>query len=68
MATCRTFPYRSSRRARAAAHRAMAMAALASNSSACVRYRRYHAHMRQAETLALAADQQGLDGPWEVDA
>ncbi|WP_163560989.1 hypothetical protein [Halomonas sp. NO4] len=61
-------PHRSNHRARAAAHRAMAMAALASNSSARVRYRRYHAHMRQAHVLALAADRLGQDAPWEVNA
>lgn len=61
-------PYRSSHRARAAAHRAMAMAALASNCSTRVRYRRYNAHMRKAEALALIADQQGTDSCWEVDA
>ena len=38
-------------RARAAAHRAMAIAALTSNSSARVRYRRYQAHMQQATVL-----------------
>ncbi|WP_043532112.1 hypothetical protein [Litchfieldella xinjiangensis] len=45
-----------SRLARAAAHRAMAFAALTSNSSKHVRYHRYCIHMRQAEALARAAD------------
>ncbi|MBB3332750.1 hypothetical protein BDK63_003654 [Halomonas campaniensis] len=59
-------PHRSSRRARAAAHRAMAMAALASNSSLQVRYRRYHAHMRKAEALSRAADAIALEAVQEV--
>ncbi|WP_280564655.1 hypothetical protein [Chromohalobacter sp. 48-RD10] len=59
-------PHRSDRRARAAAHRAMAMSALASNCSESVRYRRYHAHMRKAHALALLADQEGNDALWEV--
>ncbi|WP_280564814.1 hypothetical protein [Chromohalobacter sp. 48-RD10] len=61
-------PHRSDRRARAAAHRAMAMSALASNSSETVRYRRYHAHMRKADALARAADLVGTDAPWEVES
>lgn len=55
------FPHRSNRRARAAAHRAMAMSALASNSSQSVRYRRYHAHMRKAEALTRGADATALE-------
>lgn len=46
-----TLSYHRSHRARAAAHRAMAIAALASNSSTRVRYRRYHAHMHKAAAL-----------------
>ena len=60
------FPYRSNRRARAAAHRAMAMAALASNSSLQVRYRRYHAHMRKAEALSCTTDTIALEVVQEV--
>ena len=59
-------PHRSNRRARAAAHRAMAMAALASNSSLQVRYRRYHDHMRKAEALSRAADAIALEAGQEV--
>lgn len=44
-----------SHRARAAAHRAMAIAALTSNSSTRVRYRRYHAHMQKATALLRLA-------------
>ncbi|SDO28414.1 hypothetical protein [Vreelandella arcis] len=47
-------PHRS-HRARAAAHRAMAIAALTSNSSTRVRYRRYNAHMQKATTLLRLA-------------
>ncbi|WP_311946749.1 hypothetical protein [Halomonas piscis] len=60
------FPYRSNRRARAAAHRAMAMSALASNSSLAVRYRRYNAHMRKAERLLRAADASAQKAEQEV--
>jgi len=60
------FPHRSNRRARAAAHRAMAMAALTSNSSLGVRYRRYHAHMRKAEALSRTADATALEEVQEV--
>ncbi|GHA88430.1 hypothetical protein [Modicisalibacter luteus] len=63
-----TVPSHRSRRARAAAHRAMAFAALASNSSECVRYRRYHAHMRLVEALSRAADCDGSSAPREVNA
>ncbi|MCE0734498.1 hypothetical protein LWH48_17200 [Halomonas sp. G15] len=59
-------PHRSNRRARAAAHRAMAIAALTSNSSLGVRYRRYHAHMRKAEALSRAADAIALEVVQEV--
>jgi hypothetical protein len=44
----------------------MAMAALASNSSLQVRYRRYHAHMRKAEALSRAADAIALEAVQEV--
>jgi hypothetical protein len=44
----------------------MAMAALASNSSLQVRYRRYHAHMRKAEALSRAADTIALEVGREV--
>lgn len=60
------FPHRSNRRARAAAHRAMAIAALTSNRSLRVRYRRYQAHIRKAETLSRAADAIVLDKVQEV--
>ncbi|TDX32138.1 hypothetical protein DFO67_10287 [Modicisalibacter xianhensis] len=63
-----TVPSHRSRRARAAAHRAMAFAALASDSSERVRYRRYHAHMRLAEALSRAADRAGPSAPQEVSA
>ncbi|QOR39058.1 hypothetical protein HNO52_11440 [Billgrantia diversa] len=67
MATRIHLPLRS-RRARAAAHRAMAYAAFASNSSERVRYHRYHVHMRKAEALSRAADLDGSDAPWEGNA
>lgn len=60
------FPQRSNRRARAAAHRAMAISALASNSSLAVRYRRYHAHMRKAAALSRAADATAQEAVQEV--
>lgn len=60
------FPHRSNRRARAAAHRAMAMSAMASNSSLSVRYRRFHAHMRKAESLARTADATAQEPVQEV--
>lgn len=60
------FPHRSNHRARAAAHRAMAMAALSSDSSLMVRYRRYGAHMRKAEALTRAADAISLEVSREV--
>jgi hypothetical protein len=44
----------------------MAMAALASNSSLQVRYRRYHAHMCKAEALSRAADAIALEAVQEV--
>jgi len=50
-----TFTHHSGRRGRAATHRPMAMAALASNCSLSVRYRRYHAHMLMAGALSRAA-------------
>lgn len=40
---------------RAAAHRAMAKAALFSNSSAAVRFKRYNHHMQKARTLEAAS-------------
>lgn len=57
-----------SRHARAAAHRAMAFAALASNSSKSVRYRRFHAHMRLVEALSHTADRDDFVVTQEVDA
>ena len=60
------FPHRSNPRARAAAHRAMAYAALSSNCSERVRYQRYNAHMRQAEALSRAADAIALEAVREV--
>ena len=56
----------SNRRERAASHRAMAMAALASNGSLRVRYRRYTAHTRKAEALSRAADAISLEATQEV--
>lgn len=62
-----TVSHRRSRRARAVAHHAMAYAALASNSSRQVRYRRYSAHMRKAEALSLAdTTYEEADAPREV--
>lgn len=66
MVNLTVFPHRSNPRARAAAHRAMAMAALTSNSSLRVRYRRYQAHMRKAEALLRAADAIALETSQEV--
>lgn len=57
-----------SHRVRAAAHRAMAIAALTSNSSTRVRYRRYHAHMQQATALLLLAQQDATSSLQEVNA
>lgn len=48
--------HRNKNSARAAAHRAMAIAALQSNSSLKVRYRRYNAHMRKANALSRTAN------------
>ena len=53
MASFRLFPTRSAP-ARAAAHRAMAKAALFSNSSAAVRLKRYNHHMDKARRLEAA--------------
>ncbi|WP_136066371.1 hypothetical protein [Modicisalibacter radicis] len=50
MASLRLFPTRDPS-ARAAAHRAMARAALFSNSSTAVRLKRYNAHMTKARRL-----------------
>ncbi|MCL7939153.1 hypothetical protein M8009_02380 [Halomonas sp. ATCH28] len=44
--------------ARASAHRAMARAALFSDSSAAVRLKRYNHHMTKARTLEAAAGAQ----------
>lgn len=57
-----------SHRARSAAHRAMAFAALTSNSSTRVRYRRYNAHMQQATALLLLAQQDETSSLPEVNA
>jgi len=54
MATFRLFPTRNPS-ARAAAHRAMARAALFSDSSAATRLKRYNHHMSKARTLEAAA-------------
>ena len=54
-----THPFRSSS-ARAAAHRAMARAALFSDSSAAVRLRRFNAHMAKARRLEAAPRGQGV--------
>ena len=53
MASLRLFPTRSAP-ARAAAHRAMAKAALFANSSATVRLKRYNHHMDKARRLEAA--------------
>ena len=53
MAKLRLFPTRNAP-ARAAAHRAMAKAALFSNSSAAVRLKRYNHHMDKARRLEAA--------------
>ncbi|MYL25006.1 hypothetical protein GLV89_14600 [Halomonas alkaliantarctica] len=53
MAKLRLFPTRSAP-ARAAAHRAMAKAALFANSSAAVRLKRYNHHMDKARRLEAA--------------
>lgn len=53
MASFRLFPTRSAP-ARAAAHRAMAKAALFSNSSTAVRLKRYNHHMSKARRLEAA--------------
>lgn len=55
-------------RARAAAHRAMAIAALTSNSSIRVRYRRYHAHMQKATALLHLAQLDDTSSAKEVNA
>lgn len=58
--TSRLFPTRIAS-ARAAAHRAMAKAALFSNSSAAVRLKRYNHHIEKAHHLeSLAADREVL--------
>ena len=48
-------------RARADAHRAMARAALFSDSSARVRMRRYNEHMERARRLEAAAGAQEVE-------
>ncbi len=58
MAKLCLFPTRRSS-ARASAHRAMARAALFSDSSARVRLRRYNAHMDKARAFEAAARGQG---------
>ncbi|MBN8413007.1 MULTISPECIES: hypothetical protein [Halomonas] len=47
----RLFPTLSPSKSRAAAHRAMAKAALFSDSSAAVRLKRYNSHMQKARHL-----------------
>ncbi|MGM0913278.1 MAG: hypothetical protein ACQEXC_05810 [Pseudomonadota bacterium] len=60
MALARLFPTPTrSPSARAAAHRAMARAALFSDSSARVRMRRYNAHMAKARAFDAAAGKGG---------
>ena len=54
-----THPFRSPS-ARAAAHRAMARAALFSASSAAVRLKRYNHHMAKARRLEAAPRGQGV--------
>ena len=51
MAITRLFPTLSPSKSRAAAHRAMAKAALFSDSSAAVRLKRYNSHMQKARHL-----------------
>ncbi len=53
------FPTRSPS-GRAAAHRAMARAALFSDSSAAVRLKRYNHHMDKARALEARAQRQGV--------
>lgn len=55
-----THPFRSPL-ARAAAHRAMARAALFSDSSAAVRLKRYNHHMSKARRLASTPQAPGRD-------
>lgn len=57
MATLRLFPTRT-RTTRAAAHRAMAKAALFADSSTRTRLKRYNHHMNQARRLEAAASAQ----------
>lgn len=57
MAISRLIPTRNPS-ARAAAHRAMAKAALFSDSSAAVRLKRYNHHMTKARSLEAAAGAQ----------
>ncbi|MGL6213686.1 hypothetical protein [Billgrantia desiderata] len=54
MASFRLFPTRNPS-ARAAAHRAMARAALFSDSSAAVRLKRYNHHMSKARRLEASS-------------
>ncbi|MHA3026747.1 hypothetical protein [Chromohalobacter israelensis] len=58
MAISRLIPTRNPS-ARAAAHRAMAKAALFSDSSAAVRLKRYNHHMTKAHTLEARTSEQG---------
>ncbi|MFG6137970.1 hypothetical protein [Halomonas sp. B23F22_10] len=51
----RLFPTLSPSKSRAAAHRAMAKAALFSDSSAAVRLKRYNHHMQKAHHLDARA-------------
>src|SRR5690554_4517641 len=57
MASFRLFPTRDNA-SRAAAHRAMAKAALLADSSAAVRLRRYNHHIEKARTLEARAGEQ----------
>lgn len=59
MAKLRLFPTRNLS-SRAAAHRAMAKAALFSASSAAVRLKRYNDHMAKARHLEAVAGAQGV--------
>ena len=58
MAKLCLFPTQNSS-ARAAAHRAMAKAALFSDSSAAVRLKRYNHHMQKAHRLEARISEQG---------
>lgn len=59
MATLRLFPTRDAS-ARAAAHRAMARAALFADTSTRTRLKRFNHHMSKARTLEARASEQGV--------